>query len=269
MHNNTIILKFGGASLCTPESFHFVADIIKKRKNQYQNVVIVVSAMGNTTDELIALAYRVNPNPSRRELDMLISAGERQSIALLCMALDLKNIDAVSYTGSQAGIITSNDHFDAKIVDLRPKRIEKSLSENKVVIVAGFQGMSVGGEITTLGRGGSDTTAVALAIALGAEKVEFFKDVLGVYDKDPHTHTDAVLLPHLSYSDAATIIKSGAQILHNRCVTLAEKNNIPLHVVSFKTALENMDANQGTSIQLTAHATSPSTKQTAEFEILS
>jgi len=265
MTQKTIILKFGGASVNTPKSFHFVADIIAQRKSEYQNIVIVISAMGNTTDELIALAKHVNPNPPRRELDMLISAGERQSIALLSMALALKNIEAVSFTGSQAGIITTNDHFEAKILDLRPKRIVHNLQKGKVVIVAGFQGMSTEGDITTLGRGGSDTTAVALAVALAAEKVEFFKDVLGVYDKDPNLYKNAKLLPKLTYSDAQTIVKNGAQVLHHRCVILAEKNNIPLHIVSFKTALSKnhpkIDIN-GTSIQ--NNASSP--HQSAVYE---
>lgn len=233
MHNNTIILKFGGASVSTPESFHFVSDIICQRKKKYKNVVVVVSAMGDTTDELIALAKKVNPNPPRRELDMLISTGERQSIALLSMALALKNINSVSFTGSQAGIITSNAHFDAKILDMRPKRVFEALKDEKVVIVAGFQGMSLDGDITTLGRGGSDTTAVALAIALGAQKVEFFKDVLGIYDKDPKKYSNAKLLSELNYTDAYDIIKNGAQVLHDRCISLAEKNNVSLHVLSF------------------------------------
>lgn len=244
MTYHTIILKFGGASVRTPESFHFVTDIISKRKKKYQNVVVVVSAMGDTTDDLIALAKKVNPNPPRRELDMLISIGERQSIALLSMALASRNIDAVSFTGSQAGIITSNDHFDAKILDVRPKRIVEALNKNQIVIVAGFQGMSLNGDITTLGRGGTDTTAVALAIALNAHKVEFFKDVSGIFNKDPHKFDDAELLSELTYDEAYQIMKNGAQVLHDRCVELAAKNNVLLHVVSF-----NEDCNETDSAQ--------------------
>lgn len=247
MTHNTIVLKFGGASVSTPESFHFVSDIICERKKKYKNVVVVVSAMGETTDDLIALAKKVNPNPPRRELDMLISTGERQSIALLCMALALKNIDAVSFTGSQAGIITSNSHFDAKILDVRPKRILDALQKNKIVIVAGFQGMSLDGDITTLGRGGTDTTAVALAVALQAEKVEFFKDVNGIYDKDPKKFSDSTLLPILNYTQAYEIMKNGAQVLHDRCIAIAEKNHICLHVLSFN--LPTSDQNSGTYIQ--------------------
>lgn len=234
MINKTIVLKFGGASVSTPESFHLISDIICQRKTEYENVVGVVSAMGDTTDELISLAKRVNPNPPRRELDMLISVGERQSIALLSMALALKNVEAVSFTGSQAGIVTSNDHFDAKIVDMRPKRIVEALGQGKIVVVAGFQGMGLNGDITTLGRGGSDTTAVALGIALGAQRIEFFKDVLGVYTKDPKKHADAKLMPHLTYQEMLKILQDGSQILHDRCVSLAEKNKMPLKILPFE-----------------------------------
>ena len=230
---NCVVLKFGGASVSTPQAFHFISNIIADRKSKYKKVITVVSAMGDDTDQLIELAKQVNPTPPRRELDMLISTGERKSIALLAMALSLKNVDAISFTGSQAGVITSNDHFDAKICDIRPKRILEELEKGKVVIVAGFQGMSTAGEITTLGRGGSDTTAVALAIALGAEKVEFFKDVPGVFDQDPKKNPQAKLLPHLNYEEAYSIMVKGAQVLHARCIQLAEKNKIQLHVLPF------------------------------------
>lgn len=231
--DHTIILKFGGASVASPEAFSAISDIIIERKKNYQNVVVVVSAMGNTTDELIALAHKVNPNPPRREFDMLISVGERISISLLAMALAAKNIDAISFTGSQTGIITTNENGEAKIIDVKPKRLLPYLEQGKIVIVAGFQGMSIGGDITTLGRGGSDTTAVALAIAFAAEKVEFFKDVHGIYDKDPKNNSDAKLLPTLNYDEALKIIYAGAQVLHARCVAMAKKNNIKLRVLCF------------------------------------
>lgn len=246
--DHTIILKFGGASVASPSSFAHIADIIIDRKKLYKNVVVVVSAMGNTTDELISLAHQVNPSPPRRELDMLISVGERISIALLAMALAAKNINAVSFTGSQTGIITTNENGHAKIIDVKPKRLLPYLEKGEVVIVAGFQGMSIGGDITTLGRGGSDTTAVALAVALGAKSVEFFKDVHGVYDKDPKNHPAAKLLPSLHYDDALKIIQAGAQVLHERCVIMAKKNNIKLNVLCFQ---DYKNPNSGTVIFFT------------------
>lgn len=235
--DNVIVLKFGGAAVSTPEDFATVADIIIARQAQYQNIAVVVSAMGNTTDELLALAHRVNPNPPRRELDMLVSVGERMSTALLAMALAAKGKDALSLTGSQSGIITSNNHFDAEVVEVRPKRILETFSQHKVVIVAGFQGMSLAGDITTLGRGGSDVTAVALAGVLGAKQVEFFKDVGGVYNKDPKKFPhEAKLLKELSYAHAFQLMSSGAQVLHSRCVTLAEKYGVELHVLPISAA---------------------------------
>jgi aspartate kinase len=243
--DNTIILKFGGASLSTPESFSHVSEIILQRKMNYKKVVVVVSAMGDMTDELINLAHKINPNPPKREFDMLISVGERISIALLAMALHKKNEPAVSFTGSQTGIITTNENGDAKIIDVKPKRLLPYLEDGNVIIVAGFQGMSTSGEITTLGRGGSDTTAVALAVALKAQWVEFFKDVPGIHDKDPHTNHDAQRHKYLNYNEALAIVKNGAQVLHSRCVAMAQSNNIKLRVLSFKNYL---DLTSGTEI---------------------
>ncbi|BBH54127.1 aspartate kinase [Fluviispira sanaruensis] len=228
-----IVLKFGGASVRSPESFSSIADIILQRKKEYERVVVVVSAMGSTTDDLIALAMKVNPNPPRRELDMLISVGERISVALLAMALSAKGSEAISFTGSQSGILTTNDHSDAKIVNVKPHRLIPHLESGKIVIVAGFQGMSLAGEITTLGRGGSDTTAVALAIALKAELVEFFKDVYGIYNIDPKLDKQAKLLSILSHKEVLKIVNEGAKVLHARCVLLAEKNAVPLKVLPF------------------------------------
>lgn len=243
--NQTLVMKFGGASVASWESFSFIADIILQRKQSYKNIAVVVSAMGDTTDDLITLAHKVNPNPPRREFDMLVSVGERISISLLAMALAAKNCEAVSFTGSQSGIITTNENGNAKIIDVKPKRLLPCFEQGKIVIVAGFQGMSLSGDITTLGRGGSDTTAVALAAALQADKVEFFKDVDGVYDKDPKKNQDAKIFLNLNYESACQIMQAGAQILHSRCVLLAEKNNIPLHVLSFHKYLEY---NTGTTI---------------------
>jgi len=163
----TIVMKFGGASVAEPESFALIADIICKRSKFFDRCVVVVSAMGDTTNKLIELAHKVSPHPPKRELDMLVSVGERISISLLAMALSSASKEAISFTGSQSGIITCNDHTEAKIVDVRPSRILAQLTKNKIVIVAGFQGVSLDGEITTLGRGGSDTSAVGLAGANG------------------------------------------------------------------------------------------------------
>ena len=230
-----IILKFGGSSISAPDKFLQIAKIIALRKKSYQQVVVVVSAMGETTNELIKLAKKITKDPPKRELDMLISVGERISISLLAMALWERGIEAISFTGSQSGIITCEEHAEAKIIDVRPWRIVKELNREKVVIVAGFQGISRKKEITTLGRGGSDTSAVALAIALKAEKVEFYKDVDGVYSEDPKCKPEAIFYPFLSYEKALEVVMRG-EILHPRCIYLAKKNHIFLEVMSYKNA---------------------------------
>lgn len=231
----TLVLKFGGAAVATPDHFSRIADIIISRKSDFQRIVVVVSAMGDTTDQLIALAKKVNPHPPQREYDMLITVGERMSCSLLAMALAAKGCDALSFTGSQAGIITCANHTDARIIDVRPTRIIPLLDTGKVVIVAGFQGVSKKGEITTLGRGGSDTTAVALGVILQAELVEFFKDVPGVYEEDPKKNPHAVFYEKLTYGEALNIVSGGGRILHPRCIQLAHKNYLLLKVRSFKT----------------------------------
>lgn len=246
--HQTLVMKFGGASVATPEQFSRIADIIISRSIEYPRVAVVVSAMGDTTNQLIELAKKVNPDPPRREYDMLVTVGERISISLLAMALAMKKREAVSFTGSQSGIITCARHTDARIVDVKPYRIESCLEGGKIAIVAGFQGVSRNEKnITTLGRGGSDTTAVALGVALGASKVEFFKDVPGVYNDDPKKNQEAMMYEYLSYEAALDIIRTkGAKILHSRCVELAKKNALPLHVLSFQ---ENFfGKNQGTVI---------------------
>lgn len=233
VYMNTLVMKFGGAAVATPQQFSGIANIILQRLSEYQRVAVIVSAMGDTTDQLITLAKQVNGNPPCREYDMLVSVGERISISLLAMALAARNHQAVSFTGSQAGIITCNNHSDARIVDVRPHRILQVLELGSVAIVAGFQGVSKKGEITTLGRGGSDTSAVALAVALNATKVEFFKDVPGMFSEDPKKSSEAVLLPQLTYAEALSIIQKGAKVLQSRSVALASKNGMPLHVRSF------------------------------------
>lgn len=230
---DTIIMKFGGASVATPESFTQVASLIIDKIRQLKRVVVVVSAMANKTDELIALARQVNPDPPKREYDMLVTVGERISIALLAMALARQGQQAMSFTGSQSGIITSSCHTEAAIIDVRPHRLLSALDAGKVVIVAGFQGVSQKGEITTLGRGGSDTSAVALGAALGASAVEFYKDVPGIFSCDPKIDAKARQLPRLSFAEALEIVNGGAKVLHPRSIVLAQKNRLPLYIRSF------------------------------------
>ncbi len=228
------VLKFGGAGLSEPESFLKIADLIIERTFAGCKIAVVVSAMGNTTDQLFQLANQVHKNPPRRELDMLVSAGERISIALLAMALAAKGVEAVSFTGSQSGIITTDSHTNAMIVDIRPHRIHSTLEKGQIPIVAGFQGVSRKGEITTLGRGGSDTTAVALAVALRCPEVEFFKDVPGIFETDPKKDPKARHFPELSYQSALDLANRGAKVLHARAIMLAEKNGVKLTVGSFQ-----------------------------------
>ncbi len=231
----TAVLKFGGAAVATPAHFGRIAEIILERKASFPRLVVVVSAMGKTTDALIQLAKEVHPEPPQREYDLLVSAGERISMALLAMALCRSGvIQAKSFTGSQSGIITCTNHATARIIDVRPHRLLQTLDEGQIAIVAGFQGMSVNREVTTLGRGGSDTSAVALAAAVGAFHVEFFKDVEGMFDQDPKMHPGLTPYPRLRYSEALGIIqKEGGRILHPRAVELAAANEIALWVRSF------------------------------------
>ena len=246
--HKTLVMKFGGASVASPEHFARIARIIIERKKHYPRIAIVISAMGNTTDQLIALAKQVNPDPPRREFDMLVTVGERISIALLAMALSGAGCEAVSFTGSQSGIITCSQHSEARIIEVKPHRILPVLDLGKVAIIAGFQGVSKAGEITTLGRGGSDTSAVALGIALNAEKVEFFKDVPGVFSEDPKKNSAASMYTFLSYQDALDIVLKGAKVLHPRSIELASKNRLPLHVLTFNEAVGSRQ--EGTVIGL-------------------
>jgi aspartate kinase len=240
----TLVMKFGGESLSSPKKIKNTAKIILKRKENFSNIVVVVSAMGNMTDKLLKLAQKISKTPPPREQDMLITVGERISMSLLAMALLEINLKAISFTGSQSGIITTNDHFNAKIIDVRPTRIISSLKKGKIAIVAGFQGVSEKKEITTLGRGGSDTTAVALASFLNAEKVEFYKGVLGVYSEDPKVNKKAIKYEKLNYKKALKLSKKGARVLHSRAIELALKNKIPLHILSYR----EYERNRGTII---------------------
>lgn len=231
----TLVLKFGGASLKDLAHFENVASIIEAESKCYDRICVVVSAIAGVTDYLGSLADLVHSGPSGREKDMLLSVGERVSMSLLAMVLEKKGVPAVSFTGSQAGVITTEEHTNAKIIDVRPKRLITVFENNKIPIIAGFQGVSQTGEITTLGRGGSDTTAVAIAVALGAEKVVFFKDVDGVCSKDPKKFDDASLYERLTYDEALKVIGEGSgAILHPRSVLLAKKNNLVMHVRSFE-----------------------------------
>jgi aspartate kinase len=234
----TLVMKFGGAAVATPQHFSLIADVIIQRKQEYPRIAIVVSAMGDTTNELIGLAKAINPFPPQREYDMLITTGERISASLLAMALAAKNHQGISFTGSQAGIITCNRHTEARILEVKPTRLVPLLNQEKIVIVAGFQGVSKEGEITTLGRGGSDTTAVALALAIHAEKVEFFKDVPGIFHCDPKIDAHAPMYSQLSYQEALNIVFAGAKILHSRCLRMADNNGLPLHIKTFNTVEE-------------------------------
>lgn len=228
-----IVQKFGGSSVADAESIKRVARRVAQTRRNGNDVIIVISAMGDTTDELMDLALKVSPQPTSRELDMLLTTGERQSAALLAMALADLGIDAVSYTGSQAGIITTPTHGNARIIDITPGRVVRSLEEGSVVIVAGFQGVAqTTKDVTTLGRGASDTTAVALAAALDADYCEIYSDVDGVYTADPRIVRSAKHIPQISYEDMLEMAACGAKILHLRCVEYARRENVSVHVRS-------------------------------------
>ena len=228
-----IVQKFGGSSVADAESIKRVAKRIVATKQAGNEVVIVISAMGDTTDDLMDLAMRVSPQPEPRELDMLLTTGERQSAALLAMALSDLGVRAKSYTGSQAGVITTGTHGNARIIDITPGRIVQSLGDGDIVIVAGFQGVSQSTkDITTLGRGASDTTAVALAAALGADFCEIYTDVDGVFTADPRIVPGARRIPAISYEEMLEMAACGAKILHLRCVEYARRENVPVHVRS-------------------------------------
>ncbi|MGZ3689975.1 MAG: aspartate kinase [Pseudobdellovibrio sp.] len=229
--SNIIVQKYGGATLATPEKIIEVAKRIFELQQSGKKVVVVVSAMGQTTNQLIELAHKVSKRPQLRELDMLLSVGERISMSLLSMALNELGCKAISYTGSQAGIITDDSHVSANIVDVKAFRVDEALAENKVVILAGFQGVSAKTkEITTLGRGGSDTSAVAMAAYLNAERCEILKDVEAVYSADPKIISDAEALRELNYNQLIDMTSWGAKVLHDRSVKLAAEKNVTLFV---------------------------------------
>jgi len=224
-----VVQKYGGSSVADAEKIKLVAQRIARTKAAGKKVVVVVSAMGKTTNQLIEKAKSVSAAPSRRELDMLLTCGERESMALLSMACSEEGLEAISFTGSQAGILTNDRHSGARIVEVRPFRIEDELDRGKVVIVAGFQGVSYKREITTLGRGGSDTTAVALAGALRADYCEICSDVDGVYTADPRVVEAAQLLHSISHDEMLELAAQGAKVLHDASVEFARKSGIALY----------------------------------------
>ena len=224
-----IVQKYGGSSVADPDKLKQVAARIVETKNLGHSVVVVVSAMGKTTDELLSLSREISASPERRELDMLLTAGERISMALLSMAIREAGGDAISFTGSQAGILTNDRHVDARIIEVRPIRVEDELARGKIVIVAGYQGMSYKREITTLGRGGSDTTAVALAAALDAEWCEICSDVDGVYTADPRIVSEARRIPEMSYEETQEMAEAGAKVLNAQAVEFAKEAGIAIY----------------------------------------
>ncbi|MBQ7871683.1 MAG: aspartate kinase [Oscillospiraceae bacterium] len=224
--------KFGGSSIADARKLYAVARKLAALHRQGHEVVGVLSAQGNATDALLARAREIDPDCHGRELDALLSTGELSSVALCAMALQRLGIPAVSLTGWQAGLRTDAVHGSARVLSLDSDRIERELREGKIVLVAGFQGVDAAGDITTLGRGGSDTTAVALAALLRADRCRIFTDVDGVYDKDPRLHKDAVKYPRISYDEMLTLARSGARVLHDRCVELAKRYQVPVEVCS-------------------------------------
>jgi aspartate kinase len=227
-----VVQKYGGSSVADAARIVNVARRIVDTSEQGHSVCAVVSARGDTTDELLELAYEISPNPPEREMDMLLTTGERISCALLAMAIDRLGKEAVSFTGSQAGIITDTVHGKARILDIRAFRVEEALAAGRIVLVAGFQGVSTDKEVTTLGRGGSDTTAVALAHSLGAEVCEIYTDVEGVYTANPSLVARARKIDAISYDEMLEMAASGAQVLALRSVEYARKYGIPIHVRS-------------------------------------
>src|SRR5580700_8559016 len=224
-----VVQKYGGSSVADVSRIKQVAERVMATRAVGHDVVVVVSAMGDTTDELLVLAKRVSPNPDRRELDMLLTAGERIAMALLSMAIRELGGDAISFTGSQSGIITNDRHVDARIIEVRPFRVQDELARGKIVVVAGYQGVSYRKEITTLGRGGSDTTAVAMAAALGAEWCEICSDVAGVYTADPRVVPTAKRIGVLSYEETQELAESGAKVLNAQAVEFAKEKGIAIY----------------------------------------
>src|SRR5215212_10213718 len=236
-----IVQKYGGSSVADVQKLTAVATRVMRTRQQGHDVVVVVSAMGDTTDALLAMAKQVSANPDRRELDMLLSAGERISMALLSMAIRELGGNAISFTGSQSGIITNDRHVDARIIEVRPFRIQDELTRGRIVVVAGYQGVSYRKEVTTLGRGGSDTTAVAMAAALDAEYCEICSDVDGVYSADPRVVAAAQRIPALSYEETQEMAEAGARVLNAQAVEFAKEKSIAIYARATSSALPGAD----------------------------
>ena len=236
-----VVQKYGGSSVADVTRIQQVARRIMRTKAAGYDVAVVVSAMGDTTDELLTLARTVSANPDRRELDMLLSAGERISMALLSMAIRELGGDAISFTGSQSGIITNDRHVDARIVEVRPFRVQDELARGRVVVIAGYQGVSYRREVTTLGRGGSDTTAVAMAAALGAEWCEICSDVDGVYTADPRVVPAARRIDALTYEETQELAEAGAKVLNAQAVEFAKEKGIAIYARATASALPGSD----------------------------
>jgi aspartate kinase len=258
-----IVQKYGGSSVADVDKLGKVADRVVAARRDGHDVVVVVSAMGKATDGLLALARQVaaagasSADPPRRELDMLLSTGERVSMALLSIAIQARGFEAISFTGSQSGILTNDRHFDARILEVRPHRIEDELARGKIVIVAGYQGMSYRREITTLGRGGSDTTAVALAAALEAERCEIYSDVDGVYSADPRAVPAAAHLPELSHEVLQEMAECGAKVVCAQAVEWARRAGIAIY------ARSTFDKTDGTAKETIVRKFAPSERLTA------
>jgi len=227
-----IVHKYGGSSVADVEKLKQIAHMIASAKTETDQVAVVVSAMGKTTNNLVNMARSLSADPPRREMDMLLSTGERITMSLLCMALHQRGMDAVSLTGSQCGIITNDRHNDAQVIEVRPFRVQDEMSKGKVVVIGGFQGVSYKRDITTLGRGGSDTTAVALAAALDAERCEIYSDVDGVYSADPAMVPDAKHLPEISYPVMQEMSAAGAKVLNAHAVQFAKEKQIAIYARS-------------------------------------
>ncbi|MFL6062543.1 MAG: aspartate kinase, partial [Marmoricola sp.] len=256
-----VVQKYGGSSVADAEGVKRVARRVVETKKAGNQVVVVVSAMGDTTDELIDLANEVSPLPPARELDMLLTAGERISMAVLAMAIQNLGHEARSFTGSQAGVITDAEHGRAKIIDVTPGRIESAIAEGAIAIVAGFQGVAqTTKDLTTLGRGGSDTTAVALAVALKADVCEIYSDVDGIFTADPRVEPTARKVPRISYEETLEMAAQGAKILHLRCVEYARRYDMPIHVRS------SFSEKEGTWVVKAEDVTNHSTSSGAPME---
>src|SRR5262252_5595132 len=247
---SVVVQKYGGSSVADVARIRLVADRVMRTRQAGHDVVVVVSAMGDTTDDLLRLAKQVSANPDRRELDMLLTAGERISMALLSIAIRELGGDAVSFTGSQSGIITNDRHVDARIIEVRPVRVQDELAKGRIVVIAGYQGVSYRREVTTLGRGGSDTTAVAMAAALGAEYCEICSDVDGVYTADPRIVADARRIGTLSYEETQELAEAGAKVLNAQAVEFAKERGIAIYARATQGPLPGVDpSSDGTVVR--------------------